>query len=200
MELKLKNLIMLLLIGTAFITNETKSQSKSPVHIGFKGGANFSNLSLSKSNLDAKYSLGYHGGIFTRVDISQFYLQGEVLYSQKKSKIENGSFGAQKAKWNSIEVPVLVGYKLLNSEDLAFRIFGGGVYSYVLNDKASILKQASQSFRRFDKSNIGYQAGAGVDIGRLTLDLKYEGALTNMSKEFKARPSSFQASIGFMIF
>ncbi|MNK03755.1 hypothetical protein D3C87_216070 [compost metagenome] len=199
-QLKLKNLMTLLLVGTAFITNEAKSQSKSPIHIGFKGGANFSNLSLAKSNLDAKYSLGYHGGLFTRVDISQLYVQGEVLYSQKKSKIENSSFGKEQAKWSSIEVPVLVGYKLLQSDNLNFRIFGGGVYSYVLNDKASVLKQVSQSFQKFDKSNVGYQVGAGVDVGKLTFDLRYEGALTNISKEFKARPNSFQASIGFMIF
>ncbi len=200
MKLQFKNLVMLFLISTAFITNEANAQGNSPIHIGIKGGANFSNLSLSKSNLDANYSPGYHAGVFTRVDISKLYLQGELLYSQKKSKIENGSSGAQHAKWNSIEVPVLVGYKLLKSENATFRIFGGGVYSYVLNDKASILKQVSQSFQKFDKSNIGYQAGVGVDMGRLTLDLKYEGALTNISKEFKARPNSFQASLGFMIF
>jgi opacity protein-like surface antigen len=199
-QLKLKNLMMVLLLGAAFITNEVKSQSKSPIHFGFKGGANFSNLSLSKGNLDSKYSLGYHGGLFTRVDISQLYMQGEVLYSQKKSKIENSGLSDKQAKWNSIEVPVLVGYKLLQSDNLNFRIFGGGVYSYVLNDKASVLKQVSQSFQKFDKSNVGYQVGAGVDFGKLTLDLRYEGALTNISKEFKARPNSFQASIGFMIF
>ncbi|NRF37724.1 porin family protein [Pedobacter foliorum] len=199
-QLKLKNLMMLLLVGAAFITNEAKSQSKSPIHFGLKGGANFSNLSLSKSNLDSKYSLGYHGGLLTRIDISKLYMQGEVLYSQKKSKIENSSLSAKQAKWSSIEVPVLVGYKFLQSDNLNFRIFGGGVYSYVLNDKASVLKQASQSFQKFDRSNVGYQAGVGVDVGKLTLDLRYEGALTNMSKEFKARPNSIQASIGFMIF
>lgn len=122
------------------------------------------------------------------------------MYSQKRSKIENNTFYNQKVKWNNIEVPVLVGYKLLKSEDVALRIFGGGVYTYVLNDKASLLKQLSQSFQKFDRSNIGYQVGAGVDLGRFNLDLKYEGALTNFSKEFKAKPNSFQASIGFMIF
>jgi len=199
-QLKLKRLIALLLIGMTFIANEVKSQSKNPVHIGFKGGANFSNLSLSNSNLDSKYSLGYHGGMFTRIDISKLYLQGELLYAQKKSKVENSLIGAKQAKWSSIEVPVLVGYKILQSDNVNFRVFGGGVYSYVLNDKTSVLKQVSQSFQKFDKSNVGYQVGAGVDIGKLTLDLRYEGALTNISKEFKSRPNSFQASIGFMIF
>lgn len=41
----------ILLIGTAFITKEVKSQSKTPIHIGFKGGANSSELSLSNSIL-----------------------------------------------------------------------------------------------------------------------------------------------------
>lgn len=199
-QLKLKNLATLLLIGMTFMANEVKSQSKTPIHIGFKGGANFSNLSLSNSNLDSKYSLGYHGGMFTRIDISKLYVQAELLYSQKKSKVENSTIGTKQAKWSSIEVPVLVGYKLLQSDNVNFRIFGGGVYSYVLNDKTSVLKQVSHSFQKFDKSNIGYQVGAGVDFGKLTLDLRYEGALTNISKEFKSRPNSFQASIGFMIF
>jgi hypothetical protein len=200
LQSKFKKLMMLLLIVTAFITNEARSQTNSPIHIGFKGGANFSDLSLSKSNADSRYSLGYHAGVFSRVDISKFYLQGELLYAQKRSKIENGSFDAQKIKWNSIEVPVSVGYKVIKSQDVTLRIFGGGVYTYVLNDKTSVLKQVSQSFQKFDKFNIGYQAGAGLDFGRLSFDMKYEGALTNISKEFKSRPNSFQASIGFMIF
>jgi hypothetical protein len=104
MKLPLKNLITILLIGTAFITKEVKSQSKKLIHIGFKGGANSSDLSLSHSNLDSKYSLGYHAGVFTRVDISQLYLQGELLYCKKRSKIESSNFGAQKVNWSNIEV------------------------------------------------------------------------------------------------
>jgi opacity protein-like surface antigen len=188
LQSNLKSLMVLAVIGTALISTEVKSQSKSPIHIGFKGGASFSNLSLSKVGLDSKYSLGYHGGLFTRLDISDLYLQGELLYAQRKSKLENGNLGTQTAKWNSIEVPLQFGYKLLKSEQAT------------LKDKASILKQVAQSFDRFDKSNIGYQGGLGVDFGRLSLDLKYEGSLTKLSKEFNAKPNAFQASIGFMIF
>jgi opacity protein-like surface antigen len=200
MQFKMRNLMLLAIIAMALMTNEAKSQSASPIHIGLKGGADFSSLSLSKNGLTSKYSPGYHAGLFTRVDISSLYVQGELLYASKKSKVETGLAGSQQVKWNSIEVPVLVGIKLLQQDHLNLRIFGGGVYSYVLNDKSSILQEVSQSFKKFDKSNIGYQAGAGVDFGRLSLDLKYEGALTNISKEFKSRPSSFQASVGFMIF
>lgn len=200
MKVKFKILMTLLIAGSAFITNEAKSQSKSPIHIGIKGGGNFSDLSLSETIIDSKNSLGYHAGVFTRLDISRLYVQGELLYSQKTSKIEKGSLGATKVKWNSIEVPVMVGFHLLKSEKATFRIFGGGVYSYVVNDKATLLNQVSQSFQKFDKSNVGFQAGVGADIGRLTLDLKYKGALTNISSDFKARPTSIQASVGIMLF
>lgn len=199
-QFKIKNLIPLLVIVMAFMFNEAKSQSKNPLHIGFKAGANFSNLSLSKNGLNSKYSPGYHAGVFTRADLSKFYIQAELLYATKRSKIETNTLGNKQVKWNSIEVPVLLGYKLLQGEALNLRVFGGGVYSYVINDKTSVLRNVEQSFQKFDKSNIGYQAGAGVDFGRLSFDVKYEGALTKISKEFKARPNSFQASIGFMIF
>lgn len=198
--MKLNYLITLILAGAAFIAGNAKAQSTSPIHVGIKGGGSLSNLKVSNGNLDSKYALGYHGGVFTRFDISRMYVQGELLYSQKQSKINGGDAGAGKTKWNSVEVPVLVGFKLIQSEKANFRIFGGGVYSYIVNDKATVLKQVSSSFKNFDRSNIGYQAGVGVDIGRLTMDLKYEGALTKISKDFNARPNSLQASVGFMIF
>lgn len=192
--------MLLLLVGVTMVVKEARSQTNSPVHVGFKGGANLSDLSFSGSNMDSKYSVGYHAGVFTRLDIARFYLQGELLYAQKRSKVEIAALGNEKVKWNTLEVPLLVGYKVYQSEDINFRVFGGGVYSYVLNERTSMLKQLSESFREFDRSNIGYQAGLGVDFGRLSLDLKYEGALTNISGEFKSKPNSFQASIGFAIF
>lgn len=187
-------------MGVAMIAKEARSQTNSPVHVGLKGGANLSDLSFSGSNLDSKYSVGYHAGVFTRLDIARFYLQGELLYAQKRSKVEIAAHGNEKVKWNTLEVPLLVGYKIYKSQDINFRVFGGGVYSYVLKERTSMLKQLSESFRGFDRSNVGYQAGLGVDFGRLSFDLKYEGALTNISDKFKAKPNSFQASIGFAIF
>ncbi|MNL80333.1 hypothetical protein D3C87_2071560 [compost metagenome] len=74
------------------------------------------------------------------------------------------------------------------------------MYSYTISEKASLFKQINNSFNKFDKSNIGYQVGAGIDVGKLTFDLRYEGGLSSVSKQFKSRPNSFQASVGFMIF
>ncbi|MBB5623830.1 hypothetical protein HDE69_004918 [Pedobacter cryoconitis] len=195
-----RSLFLIPMVALALISTQAKSQNATPIHIGLKGGANFTDLSLNYGDLKNKYSAGYSAGAFTRVDISKLYVQGELLYSHKSSKVESNTLGNGKSSWNSIDVPVTIGYKILKSENLNLRVFGGGVYSYILNDKARILQEVKESFKKFDKSNIGYVAGVGVDLGKITIDLSAQGSLTKMSSDFKSRPLTFQASIGFMIF
>lgn len=195
----MKKQFLLPLIAFTMMATAASAQ-KSPIHIGLKGGANFSKLPISSSGISSKYATGFSAGAFTRIDISKVYVQGELLFSKKASKFNSDLLNDQKVSWSSIDVPVLVGYKLLNMDLLNVRIFGGGVYSYTISEKASLFKQINNSFNKFDKSNIGYQVGAGIDVGKLTFDLRYEGGLSSVSKQFKSRPNSFQASVGFMIF
>lgn len=195
-----RNLFLIPVVALALVTTQAKSQSASPIHIGLKGGSNFTDLSLNYGDLKNKYSAGYSAGAFTRVDISKLYVQGELLYSHKSSKVESNTLGSEKTSWNSIDVPVTIGYKILKAGNLNLSVFGGGVYSYVLNDKARILQEVKESFKKFDKSNIGYVAGVRVDLGKITIDLSAQGALTKLSSDFNSRPLTFQASVGFMIF
>lgn len=199
-QFKRWNLFLIPFAALALVTTTARSQNSLPFHIGVKGGANFTNLSLNYADLTNKYAGGYSAGAFTRFDISRAYIQGELLYSHKSSKTTSATLGSQNTSWNSIDVPVVIGYKVIKSDLLNLRVFGGGVYSYTLNDKAKILKEVKESFKQFDKSNIGYQAGVGVDFGRLTFDLSAQGGLTRMSKDFKSRPMTYQATIGLMIF
>ncbi|WP_316820739.1 porin family protein [Pedobacter gandavensis] len=196
----MKKQLLLPAIALMMLANTAKSQENSPVHIGLKAGANYSKLSLSAPGLSGKYSTGFSAGALARVDLAAAYLQAELLYSKKSGKLENDAAIHQKAKWSSLDLPLVLGYKILRTEQMNLRIFGGAVYSYTLNDKSSIFKQINPAFREFNKSNVGYQAGAGIDVGKLTFDLRYEGALTDIDKTFKSRPKSFQASVGFLIF
>ncbi|PYF74695.1 porin family protein [Pedobacter nutrimenti] len=197
---KKKKLLLLPLMAIALFSIPANAQNSSPIHIGLKAAGNFSSLSFSSEGLTSKYAPGFSAGAFARVDIARLYVQGELLYSRKTAELDAGSLGRAKASWNSIEAPVSLGYKILKTDRTSLRAYGGGVYSYVLNDHASLLGEVKTSFNAFDKSNIGYQVGVGVDLRRLTLDLRYEGSLSNLSSQFKSRPSSFQVSVGFMIF
>jgi hypothetical protein len=187
----------LFLLG--LISSKLHAQSPLPIHFGIKGGANYSELPVS-DGFSSKYASGYFGGAMARFDVGRFYIQNEILYSEKSSKIEKTSLmGARNVKWKSIEVPLVIGYKVVSFDALNVRVFGGGVYSYVIDENVTSLNQLKNSFGKFNKSNIGYQVGAGVEMWKFTLDFTYQGGLNNISKDFNSKANSFNVSVGYFI-
>jgi len=194
----------LLLLTTIFvvslISSKVNAQSPLPIHVGIKGGSNYSELPVT-DGFSSKYAAGYFAGAMARFDFKRFYIQNEILYSEKSSKIEKTSLSTSKnAKWRSLEMPLLIGYKVIDLSTLNVRVFGGGVYSYVLDENISSLNQLKNSYNKFDKSNISYQVGAGVEMWKFTLDFTYQGGLNNVSKEFSSKPNSFNIGVGYFIF
>ncbi|ASK31319.1 hypothetical protein CEY12_14940 [Chryseobacterium sp. T16E-39] len=179
---------------------ETNAQQTPVIHIGVKAGTNFTKTSSESSDLKGKYGLGYQAGVMARVDFNRLYLQGEAVFNKRKTSYDLKDGSSSQLKWNSIDVPVVVGYKIVNSSDFNFRIFAGGVYSYAFNDNISTSKALLAGFKKFDKSNIGITGGIGVDYKNFTVDLRYETGLTSISKEFKSRPHSFSLGIGYFLF
>jgi hypothetical protein len=49
---------------------------------------------------------------------------------------------------------------------------------------------------------LGIQAGGGVDLGNLTLDLRYEAGLSNISEseKYNQKQNLFHLSLGFKLF
>lgn len=194
----------LVLLTTIFvmslISSKVNAQSPLPIHVGIKGGSNYSELPVT-DGFSSKYAAGYFAGAMARFDFKRFYIQNEILYSEKSSKIEKTSLSTSKnAKWRSLEMPLLIGYKVIDLSTLNVRVFGGGVYSYVLDENISSLNQLKNSYKKFDKSNISYQVGAGVEMWKFTLDFTYQGGLNNVSKEFSSKPNSFNIGVGYFIF
>jgi opacity protein-like surface antigen len=195
------NMNKLLLLTTIFlvglVSSKMNAQSSFPIHIGIKGGSNYSELPVS-DGFNSKYAVGYFGGAMARFDFKRFYIQNEILYSEKSSKIEStATSGSKNAKWRSFEMPLVIGYKVIDLTALNVRVFGGGVYSYVLDENFSSLNQLKDSYRKFDKSNIGYQVGTGVEVGKITIDLTYQGGLNNVNKNFNSKPNSFTVGVGY---
>lgn len=190
----------LLLLTTIFLlglASKINAQSPLPIHVGIKGGSNYSELPVS-DGFSSKHAFGYFGGAMARFDFKRFYIQNEILYSEKSSKIEKTSgTGSKNAKWKSIDIPLVIGYKVIDLSALNVRVFGGGVYSYVLDENFSSLNQLKDSYKKFDKSNIGYQVGAGIEMWKFTVDFIYQGGLNNVSKQFSSKPNSFNVSVGY---
>ncbi|QBA23097.1 PorT family protein [Chryseobacterium indologenes] len=182
-----------------FCSMETKAQQAPAFHIGVKGGANFTKTS-TESSLEGKYGFGYQAGVMTRMDIGKLYVQGEALFNKRKTSYQSQDGSSSKLSWNAIDIPVVVGYKLIKADDFNVRVFAGGVYSYAFNNKVSASQAIQEGFKKFDKSNIGITGGLGLDYKNFTVDLRYETGLTSISKEFKSKPHSFSLGIGYFLF
>jgi hypothetical protein len=182
-----------------FCSIETKAQQTPAFHIGVKGGANFTKTS-TESSLEGKYGFGYQAGVMTRLDIGKLYVQGEALFNKRKTSYQSQDGSSSKLSWNAIDIPVVVGYKIIKADDFNVRIFAGGVYSYAFNNKVSTSQALQEGFKKFDKSNIGITGGVGLDYKNFTVDLRYETGLTSINKEFKSKPHSFSLGIGYFLF
>jgi len=175
---------------------------------GIKGGVNYSKLKTKDDLTDENSIAGYQVGVFTRVGGLGLYLQPELYLGSKGSnfiKINTGSSSVAasgKVRFTTLDVPVLIGTKI-GPGKLNLRFMTGPVISFVLNEKTTFdsAYQNVTDFDNYKKQNWAYQAGAGVDVGNLTVDLRYEAGLSNISKssEYNQKQNLFHLSLGLKL-
>lgn len=172
--------------------------------LGVKGGVNFSKINTSA--VGESSVTGYQAGLFGRIG-SGLYLQPELYLASKGGKFDfqtnNATVTTQgKVRFTTLNVPLLLG-KSFGAKDLNFRIMAGPVYSYALDKNQSFsdnVNGAYNDFGSYNKSTLGFQAGAGVDIGAITADLRYEGGLSKVNSNYGQRQNLWALSVGFKIF
>jgi hypothetical protein len=181
----------------------TSAFSQTSVNFGPKVGINYSRLSFSGADrrISNRYATGYQGGVFLRININRFFLQPEALFNEKGSRIsfaadpadQVGSRISGRVKLQSLDVPLLLGVKLIESKVFNLRIAAGPMYSRQLKDRPAILTNLAPD-ARFRRNLYGYQAGLGVDLGNLTLDARYVGGFQDIVPELGGRPGSFTSA------
>lgn len=197
--MKINKLLFLICLSLVFVSTKINSGSPFQIYVGIKGGINYSCLSSSKA-FKLMDGAGHLGGVMTRFDVGRFYIQNVVLYIGKSSKIEKAPLlESRNIKWESVEVPLIVGYKILDLTTINARVFGGGFYSYVIDESISGFNHFKNAYKKLYKSNIEYQVGAGIDMLKFTIDLIYQRGLNKVSKDFNSKINSFSLSIGYFI-
>jgi len=200
--LKLKIMKKYLLSAALLIA--VSISAKAQFSVGVKGGVNFSKISTD--NLKESTLTGYQAGLFARIG-SGLYLQPELYLASKGGKFDfqttnNTTVTTEgKVRFTTLNVPLLLG-KSFGAKDLNFRIMAGPVYSYALNKNQNFsdnVNGAYQDFGNYNKSTLGFQAGAGVDIGAITADLRYEGGLSKVNSNYGQRQNLWALSVGFKI-
>jgi hypothetical protein len=176
--------------------------------VGIKGGIGASNVEVDEVRnnpwqyKDSENITGYHAGVFTRLQILGLFVQPEAVLSSTGGKVDifndqTAETSTEKFKFTRLDVPLLAGINLFS----VARVQAGPV--------ASVLLSAKQEGKTMDdylqETDWGWQAGVGVDISRLTLDLRYERvkrAYTNDTQQSSYDLTNDQVllSVGYKLF
>lgn len=179
--------------------------AKAQFSLGVKGGLNFSHLSVDNGQISSTTLPGYQIGLWTRIG-KGFYVQPEVYlgssgsnfnfqYNQSNQTVAESG----KVRFTTLNVPLLLGQSFGLSK-LNFRLMAGPMYSYFLNSNENFsqnIKNAYQDFGNYRNSTLGYQAGAGIDVLNFSVDLRYEGGLTEINPAYGQRQNLWHLSLGY---
>lgn len=197
------------LIFSLFLFLSLSIAARAQFVFGIKGGISSSNVDvkdLKNTFLQFKNKdniTGYHLGAFARLKALGLLLQPEGIFTSSGGKVEvMQTENGQEVKttedftFNRLDVPVLVGINLLNT----VRLQAGPVASVLVSGKFQ-----DQNIKNYmDKTDLGWQAGIGLDIGNVTADVRYE----NVNRKYtnSAQNSSFKVgnqqvilSLGFKL-
>lgn len=181
------------LLATAFVLalgiGSAKAQS-SDLEFGIKAGVNFSTLKTGLNAVsDKSGKIGFNAGIFARTGQTLFF-QPELNYVTFSDKYRFNS-DSYDAKFKQINVPLMVGYKLINTADLNLRVSAGPDLSYNLK------KPIAPGGFKYKDFTTGAVVNAGVDIGSLTFDARYSYGLSKFNKELGQKANIFSLGVGF---
>lgn len=188
----------------ASVATVTKAQLLPKFQIGVKGGVNLSSLSNSTSTFNSSNRAGYLGGLWARVGALGFNFQPEVYVTSKNVDINNSTQTISSAKFTSIDVPLLFGGKV-GAFGFGARFYAGPLFSFAI-DKKNNFGTAVSSATSFDykNSNFALTAGAGIDIRKISIDLRYEAGISKQNyhdgasnTDYKTRVSLFNLSLGY---
>ena len=180
--------------------------------LGVKASYNTTKFELSKSSVTNgfKNGSGVNFGAFARIGGSKLYLQPELLYNSITTtytySIKN-TLGLMQSfsndvKLKTFQIPILLGYKLLDLKLASIRAFTGPAASFVTNK--GIQDLTTQIKDNFTSNSMAWawQVGAGVDVLMFTFDIRYDLGLSELktvtADTFKGR--TFTVSLGFKFF
>jgi hypothetical protein len=194
--------------------------AQGPISFGPKIGWNSDRLTTDYTHYVKDAKSGLQGGVFLSIYLHRLYFQPEAYFSLKRGALQT-SFGdpfnpgstlnvSQSVNLQSIDVPLLLGFKVLDLKLLRFRVWGGPVASFLLNKEYTLSINGENKSDRitredFRKATWSGQVGAGLDLLMLTFDIGYEFAINSFLTissldDFNLRNNLFYCSIGWRLF
>jgi opacity protein-like surface antigen len=179
------------------------------IAIGPKVGYQTTKLSYNKADIKSGFANHFTAGLFGRVTIGRLYVQPEVLYFKTSNlfavdvagtgndnlfNLPTGANVNLTLNQMNLQVPVLVGVKIIDLDLIALRAQVGPTANFVLKSQTLFDKtytingqqeelESTTTDQNFNTKNIawGLQAGLGVDVlDFITLDINYNFGLSKV--------------------
>lgn len=167
-------------------------------------GVHASNFEADFADDEAKGRSGWNAGLDFRAHQKRFFIQPGVHYFSSsmdvtsKDSLSNAPL-LKGPRIHSLKVPLLLGIYLTREQGafLKVNLKGGATGTYVL----AVDKNMQN---RFTKDNIeefsyGLNAGLGIELGLLTIDLSHEWGMSPLFKDDKSKSNVLRATIGIKI-
>jgi hypothetical protein len=180
----------------------TSAAAFAQFNLGIKAGMNYATISAKNNQFNESGVLGYQAGIWARVG-KVFYVQPELYLGSKGSKftfttVGNASVEAEQ-KFTTLDVPLLLGTKIGTNKFNA-RFMVGPAFQFLLDDNSSAFAQAvDPSFYKYRDFVTNLQAGVGVDLGNLSVDLRYETSLQDINSNDGQKQNLLHLSLGLKL-
>jgi hypothetical protein len=172
------------------------------VSFGVKAGANLSSFS-TENTLSSENRAGYLAGIWARVGGGGIHFQPELYYTTKNVEFKDQSGINNTAKFKSFDLPLLVGTKF-GALGTGVRFNTGPLISFVTGkDQSAADAFNNATSLRYKDQNYAWQFGIGLDVQKVSFDLRYELGLNkidNGNGNSQVRANLFNLTMAYRLF
>ncbi len=221
---------IILIAVMAIISVSASAELDFGIKASYISSIGFSNLEdvkgYSWNQAKSEFSNGFNAGLFARIGLGEgsFYIQPEVLYNLEKKEFslmkeltDGTEFGINKVvSARTIDIPLLVGLKLLDLKVVNFRLLAGPKFRFNAGSKFDFdaadgyqdeVKDVVENFR---SATVGLDAGVEVEVlNKVSLGVRYN-LIKEMSKgtdwennntsDYNDPLNGFIVSLGLKIF
>lgn len=190
----------------------SRAYSLGPLDIGLKFGTNTSSMitdidDVLNQNINQEELNSYLAGLFLRLNVGRIYAQTEAYFNTKGgfiSPVGDQQFQIPTAttfNYQTVDVPVLLGIKLIKRDLINLRLHTGPVYSY-MTTPSLITDISNLDPDDINDHYIGWQFGAGIDIWFLNFDARIENSANILAPEspYHAKNRSYLLTVGIKLF
>ncbi len=182
------------------------------LHFGPQIGYTASKLNTNASDIKSSIQNNFLFGAFVRLG-DKFYVQPEINWLTQGGIWDADGVDMDNRKlemtYKTIQIPVSVGWRIIDLKLANIRIFGG-MSANIVTDKTMEIDGINEPLKDAEWNDLiwQYQVGAGVDVLMFALDVKYVGGINDWNKDdfvfdgesISTKANLFVVTLGWKIF